>query len=111
MRLTKTLFIYLQCVVILFSAFYACADNFVDPISNTTYSTTTFTQNDNTHQIALDECSPLCTCNCCAASVVVTKALIISHALEQNNFTEPSMEYVAVKMIYQSIWKPPQLLS
>ncbi len=66
--------------------------------------------NTNHHNHGGDQCSPFCTCNCCATPVIQQESIIQFNST--NLFQEFTLaEYISVftSDYLSSIWQPPQI--
>ena len=69
----------------------------------------TQTSQDAHHHSDKDNCSPFCTCNCCATSVIFQEYLV-----QMNSFSFFEKQYFPVSNIFfsdplASIWQPPKI--
>ncbi len=69
------------------------------------------TQNKNNHESGIDECSPLCVCNCCMAAVAQIREIridFINNTLTEDKNTEyfSSTTHSAIRSVLQ----PPRTI-
>lgn len=78
------------------------------PIDEDTQHIELTSSNSHSHQHHTDQCSPLCTCQCCASPLVYTENLI-----QLSNFTFAQEVQSSYKSIFSTscispIWQPPK---
>lgn len=103
------IFAFIMAVLVLVLSCMPCTDGAYglnDPKANSAFSTSQ-NQQEESHP---DDCSPFCTCNCCASFA------IISYYYQIGSLHITSVEKKAVHLpvslseISLPIWQPPQLV-
>ena len=101
-------FTFIMAALVLVLSCMPCTDEAFGMNNNkatTTFSKTQNQQEDN-HS---DDCSPFCTCNCCAGFTIISNSYQIGYvffpSVEKNAVHLP----VSLSEISLPIWQPPQL--
>ncbi|WP_394341550.1 DUF6660 family protein [Pelobium manganitolerans] len=97
-------------IVILAMHFLPCSDAFALNKSSRYESVQQSADNEDTHK-AFDECTPFCSCACCAIpSVTQAQIAIKLHVPDYSNTYRPHTpgNFIDVSL---PIWQPPQLIS
>ncbi len=104
----KVLAVILSFYLLILTAI-PCIDSYYD--ANTSCKTELTQQNpDNHHHSDSDNCSPFCTCNCCATSVVFQ-----SQMAQLTCFPFTAKQYFSGTSVFISdplatIWQPPKIV-
>ncbi|KQR72743.1 hypothetical protein ASF92_05585 [Pedobacter sp. Leaf176] len=102
------IFIWSLSICILFLSCISCEDFAVQPGNEIQLS---ISVENNKRAVDADNCSPLCTCNCCGQPLLVT----IKHSLQDAKMPEtcrqikPGYKSAFTTGFLESIWQPPKL--
>ena len=103
-------FTFLMAIYILVLSLVPCGDMHND--CNDTTTKTELSQNHDHQQDKDDNCSPLCTCSCCSASIVALdfKQVQLKKPAEFSITQKLSIRnFSFVSNFYGNIWQPPKI--
>ena len=108
MNSVRVLFTGLLSLLFIVIALYPCTDIYVQADSSA--HTTLVYQSHEQQHAAVDDCSPLCACVCCAASVTVALAIQVTKI---HSYDTPVSTPLPFNNIIQggekTIWQPPKI--
>jgi hypothetical protein len=80
------------------------------PYNNSLQKIELTTKTTDNHQNDIDDCSPFCTCQCCATPVVFQISIIDfkSFSFSKKIYSEYTSNYIS--SLNASIWQPPKLI-
>ena len=108
MKSVKVLITVLLSMLFLLIAMYPCMDVYVQTDSSN--NTTLVREVQHADHSTMDDCSPLCACVCCAASITVALALHVSNVQTYNAVVVTPLPFDnLVQGEEKPIWQPPKI--